>query len=103
MPLAYFIFGLICAVFVFPTVQSIADVICSHFEVVKSKMSVKITENNCAITKLNMEVEPVSTHAIGFEIPRESDLYEDVEEECRSSSSSPKNNMIGFQRGEYGK
>lgn len=91
-PLIYFICGIVFVVLIMPILQGFSDFIYTKFEVYKSNMSVKITENNFKISKLNMELEPQSTHAIGFHV-EDDYLYDDYEEDCLCK------NKIGFDGG----
>ena len=93
MRIKYFIGGLFAALFALPVLQSLADLICSKVEVYKSDMSVKITKNNCEITRISMEAEPVSTNAVGFSIPSNYDDCDYIEDK----------RTIGFTGGAHGK
>lgn len=89
MSLIYFINGILVAVFALPIIQSIAVTACSF-------LRVKITENNCRIEKLKMDIEPTSSHAIGFQMPEEMEYYDDDYD----SDMESQNRVIGFYRGD---
>lgn len=75
---------------ILPTLQSLSDLAVTAIEVLKVKLNIQIMKGNVKIEKLQIELEPVGTHAIGFEVPSEYD-YED--EDCKLKHKS----QIGFR------
>ena len=66
---------MIFATAIAPIVDSAVAVVLTGLEVIKGKMTVKITEYNCQIQKLGEE--PTSSRVIGFAAPTEEDDYEE--------------------------
>jgi len=89
--LLWFVLGIVFIVFILPILESISVTIQSYFEVVKSKMSVVITQDNKEIRELNADLEQSSVSAIGFHAGDDSEYYDD--DECKMLSSK---NSIGF-------
>lgn len=92
--LLYFLFGVIFILAVLPILQSITDFMATWLEVKKSAMSVIIVKNSCEIEKMKIELEPISTQAIGFHSDEEYLECEDDEEDC--SDKQKFNKKIGF-------
>ncbi len=90
-----FLCGIACVTFALPILQYIADTICSFFELIKSNISVKITENNVKIQNLHDSLEPINTNAIGFHSDDETVYYEDDDDEEEDRHKSI--NKIGFR------
>lgn len=73
-----FLAGIIFATVIAPILDSLTAVIMTGLEVIKGKMTVKITEYNCQIQKLGDE--PINSRVIGFSTPTEEDEYGEEED-----------------------
>ena len=68
----YFLLGMLTVSYIFPLLDKIEEIVLTYLELVKGKMTVKITELNCQITKLQESDESPKT-IIGFAAPEEKD------------------------------
>lgn len=76
-----FLLGGLFIVFVLPLVQGLIDIILVCFEVMRSKMSVVISENNMKINNMSASVQNTDNScAVGFQIPDEDFFCEDEED-----------------------
>lgn len=75
--LLYFLLGVLTYSFVIPIVEQIVSVLLTSLELVKGKLTLKITEVNCQIKKAQESESESKTHAIGFCAP----FYEEEDEE----------------------
>ena len=62
--MVYFLLGMLFIAFVQPLVDGLLALILSYFELLKSKIAVRIGKNNKKLEG--------SSHAIGFQVPDES-------------------------------
>ena len=70
----YFLLGMITVSYILPVADKLVEVILTYLEMVKGKITVKITELKCQITKLQDSMdEPISQNPIGFVAPEEAD------------------------------
>ena len=85
-----------------PVFNSLADVICSGAELIKSKISKSIVKENVEIEKLQNEESVEMTHHCGFENgdvtvcppPEEIESYEDYDDD--EYEDDKLNNKVGF-------
>ena len=68
----YFLFGMLTVGYISPLLDKILEVILTFLEMVKGKITVKITELNGQIKKLQDE-EETPKNIIGFVAPEEKD------------------------------
>lgn len=85
-----YILGMVTAICMIPIMESLTELIQMLLEVPKGMLSKKVISLNNEIQDLQAESEPISTSCIGFEIPSESDDYDDYDDK--------KKNHIGFER-----
>lgn len=92
-----FVLGIIFGVVIFPTLQSICDIIIMQFEVIKSESAICIAENNREvenITNANEEHMPL----IGFQAPDDDqEDYEEDDDDEDNTDSCKKSKQIGFK------
>lgn len=65
--LLYFLFGVIFAILIIPTIQGLADVVCAIFGVCISKLNVIIATHNKKIAMIQETEETNKPNIIGFE------------------------------------
>lgn len=76
----------------FPVAQAIGDLFLTFIDVLNAKLSVIISTQNLRIQRIQDEIEPSATSAIGFSAPEEYDEEEEWEEE-----SEPEKKAVGFK------
>ena len=69
----YFLFGMLTVGYIFPILDKMLEIILTYLEMVKGKITVKITELKCQIEKLQDEEEGTPKNIIGFVAPEEKD------------------------------
>lgn len=85
-----YILGMVTIVVAMPIMEQIAEIICGSLEVLKGKNTKKVMQINKEIEDLQMQLEPINTNCIGFEVPNQEEYYEDDWEEENK-------NKIGFR------
>lgn len=87
------VIGIIAVMFVIPVLQQLESVVVNALEVINGYTTRNVTKRNAEIQIIQSETEdkltPVSSSAIGFEIPNSEYIYGD---ECNSRSDN-----IGFK------
>ena len=86
-----YILGMVTIVVAMPIMEQIAEIICGSLEILKGKNTKKILKINKEIEDLQIQLEPINTNCIGFEIPSQDNYDEDWEEYNKN-----KKNKIGF-------
>ena len=86
-----YILGMVTIVVAMPIMEQIAEIICGSLEILKDKNIKKILKINKEIEDLQIQLEPINTNCIGFEIPSQDNYDEDWEEYNKN-----KKNKIGF-------
>ena len=86
-----YILGMVTIVVAMPIMEQIAEIICGSLEILKGKNIKKILKINKEIEDLQIQLEPINTNCIGFEIPSQDNYDEDWEEYNKN-----KKNKIGF-------
>lgn len=86
-----YILGMVTIVVAMPIMEQIAEIICGSLEILKGKNAKKILKINKEIEDLQIQLEPINTNCIGFEIPSQDNYNEDWEEYNKN-----KKNKIGF-------
>ena len=69
----YFLLGMLTVGYIFPILDKMLEIILTYLEMVKGKITVKITELKCQIEKLQDEKEETPKNIIGFVVPEEKD------------------------------
>ena len=69
----YFLLGMLTVGYIFPILDKMLEIILTYLEMVKGKITVKITELKCQIEKLQDEEEETPKNIIGFVVPEEKD------------------------------
>lgn len=89
----YFLAGSVFVVFALPFLQELSDLLCTLFEMWKSKMAVNIAKDNFEITKMRMtdELKP----QIGFMVNNPQDDDEEFNDDEDSTHRT-----IGFTGGD---
>ena len=88
--LKYYIFGMMTVILAIPIIEQITEIVCGCLEVLKGKNTKKVMQINKEIEDLQMQLEPINTNCIGFEVPNQEEYYEDDWEEENK-------NKIGFR------
>lgn len=87
------VIGIIAVIFVIPVIQQLESVVINALEVINGYTTRNVTKRNAEIQIIQSETEdklaPVSSSAIGFEVPNSEYIYGD---ECNSRSDN-----IGFK------
>lgn len=87
------VIGIIAVMFVIPVLQQLESVIVNALEVINGYTTRNVTKRNAEIQIIQSETEdkitPVSSSAIGFEVPNSEYIYGD---ECNNRSDN-----IGFK------
>lgn len=87
------IIGVLSITFILPIIQQLESVIVNALEVINGYTTRNVTKRNAEIQIIQSETEdkltPVSSSAIGFEVPNSEYIYGD---ECNSRSDN-----IGFK------
>lgn len=87
------VIGIIAVIFVIPVIQQLESVVINALEVINGYTTRNVTKRNAEIQIIQSETEdklsPISTNAIGFEVPNSEYIYGD---ECNSRSDN-----IGFK------
>ena len=86
-----YILGMVTIVVAMPIMEQISEIICGSLEILKGKNAKKILKINKEIEDLQIQLEPINTNCIGFEIPSQDNYNEDWEEYNKN-----KKNKIGF-------
>ena len=86
-----YIFGMMTVILAIPIIEQITEIVCGGLEVLKGKNTKKVMQINKEIEDLQMQLEPINTNCIGFEIPSQDNYDEDWEEYNKN-----KKNKIGF-------
>ena len=84
--------GIAFVIVLIPILQSVSDVAVTLGTWITSIMNCKIVANNAKMESIQNEAEPISNHAIGFDIGSYDDCYE---EDCNDEELENKN-KIGF-------
>ena len=69
----YFLSGMLTVGYIFPVLDKMLEIILTYLEMVKGKITVKITELKCQIEKLQDEEGETPKNIIGFVAPEEKD------------------------------
>ena len=85
-----YIFGMMTVILAIPIIEQITEIVCGGLEVLKGKNTKKVMQINKEIEDLQMQLEPINTNCIGFEVPNQEEYYEDDWEEKNK-------NKIGFR------
>ena len=85
-----YIFGMMTVILAIPIIEQITEIVCGSLEVLKGKNTKKVMQINKEIEDLQMQLEPINTNCIGFEVPNQEEYYEDDWEEENK-------NKIGFR------
>ena len=85
-----YILGMVTIVVAMPIMEQITEIVCGGLEVLKGKNTKKVMQINKEIEDLQMQLEPINTNCIGFEVPNQEEYYEDDWEEENK-------NKIGFR------
>ena len=85
-----YILGMITVILAIPIIEQITEIVCGGLEVLKGKSTKKVMQINKEIEDLQMQLEPINTNCIGFEVPNQEEYYEDDWEEENK-------NKIGFR------
>ena len=85
-----YILGMIIVILAIPIIEQITEIVCGGLEVLKGKNTKKVMQINKEIEDLQMQLEPINTNCIGFEVPNQEEYYEDDWEEENK-------NKIGFR------
>lgn len=85
-----YILGMITVILAIPIIEQITEIVCGGLEVLKGKNTKKVMQINKEIEDLQMQLEPINTNCIGFEVPNQEEYYEDDWEEENK-------NKIGFR------
>ena len=85
-----YVFGMMTGILAIPILEQITDIVCGGLEVLKGKNTKKVMQINKEIEDLQMQLEPINTNCIGFEVPNQEEYYEDDWEEENK-------NKIGFR------
>ena len=75
--LKIYILGMITALVALPIIDEVVEIICSFLEILKGKNTKKVMQINKEIEDLQMQLEPINTNCIGFEVPNQEEYYED--------------------------
>ena len=95
--------GVISVMFVIPILQQLESVIVNLLEIINGYSTRNVTKRNAEISyiqaKLEDDLQPVGTSAIGFEAPNEGYIYGDEcqNEECDCNSHITDRCPIGFK------
>lgn len=84
-----YILGMVTIVVAMPIMEQIAEIICGSLEILKGKNTKKVMQINKEIEDLQMQLEPINTNCIGFEVPNQEEYEDDEWEEDK--------NKIGFR------
>ena len=84
-----YILGMITVILAIPIIEQITDIVCGGLEVLKGKNTKKVMQINKEIEDLQMQLEPINTNCIGFEVPNQEEYEDDEWEEDK--------NKIGFR------
>lgn len=84
-----YILGMVTIVVAMPIMEQIADIVCGYLEILKGKNTKKVLKINKEIEDLQMQLEPINTNCIGFEVPNQEEYEDDEWEEDK--------NKIGFR------
>jgi len=89
------IIGIVTVIIALPIVDMLMEVIGLVFEIIKGKLTTFVLKENLKISKLQSELEPQFSSAIGFEAPMN---YSDIEydDDCDDRMLNKINNKIGF-------
>lgn len=93
--LTIFLLGILFAVIGLPFIQGISDIIYALFELVKAKISIKITKYAVIINDLKTKLEPIQTNAVGFDMSGKSEEIE-YDEEYEENKMKKSNRRVGF-------
>lgn len=85
-----YILGMMTVILAIPIIEQITEIVCGGLEVLKGKNTKKVMQINKEIEDLQMQLEPINTNCIGFEVPNQEEYYEDDWEEENK-------NKIGFR------
>ena len=85
-----YIWGMMTVILAIPIIEQITEIVCGSLEVLKGKNTKKVMQINKEIEDLQMQLEPINTNCIGFEVPNQEEYYEDDWEEENK-------NKIGFR------
>lgn len=87
--------GIISVMFVMPILQQLQSVIINLLEIINGYATRNITKRNAEISyiqaKLEDDLQPVGTSAIGYEVPNEGYIYGD---ECQKDDCDCQNHTI---------
>lgn len=90
--LKIYVIGILTIVAIIPLIESLVNVVLTWIEYLKTIPTKKILEENKEIQKLQSEIEPINTFAMGFQAPEdyvfEDDEFDDdeFEEECKNNN-----------------
>ena len=83
-----FVAAIIFVVVALPVLQTLSDIICGFGQWVISIINVHVINNN---VKSQSMQEPENTQAIGFQVPEDTEYYDDYEDELENR------NPMGFR------
>ena len=86
-----YILGMMTVILAIPIIEQITEIVCGGLEVLKGKNTKKVMQINKEIEDLQMQLEPINTNCIGFEVPNQEEYYEDDWEDDKIK------NRIGFK------
>ena len=84
-----YILGMMTVILAIPIIEQITEIVCGGLEVLKGKNTKKVMQINKEIEDLQMQLEPINTNCIGFEVPNQEEYKDDEWEEDK--------NKIGFR------
>ena len=85
-----YILGMMTVILAIPIIEQITEIVCGGLEALKGKNTKKVMQINKEIEDLQMQLEPINTNCIGFEVPNQEEYYEDDWEEENK-------NKVGFR------
>ena len=86
--LKIYVIGILTIVAIIPLIESLVNVVITWIEYLKTIPTKKILEENKEIQKLQSEIEPINTFAMGFQAPEDYvfDDDDEFEEDCQNNN-----------------
>lgn len=84
-----YILGITTIIIAIPIMEEFTDIVCGYLEILKGKNTKKVLKINKEIEDLQIQLEPINTNCIGFEVPNQEEYEDDEWEEDK--------NKIGFR------
>lgn len=82
MNIFYFVLGVIFCMLIMPILESLSSIIQQYTEYVCTSIATDTVKLQVEIKDAQLELEPQSTYAVGFQIPSQTEEeYDDEEEE----------------------